>query len=93
MATKEFVIFEAQIETAVLVGQVTKAHCRRGDCPYYRLVSPYAGGVNITFFHNQETNTVRVPKGQTTTDLDALATLCTIFEWKYNRALQSGWKE
>lgn len=34
--------------------------------PIYRLVSPYAGGTNIAFFHNKETGTLRVPKGQAT---------------------------
>ena len=34
--------------------------------PIYRLVSPYAEGTNIAFFHNMETGTLRVPKGQAT---------------------------
>lgn len=34
--------------------------------PIYRLVSPYAKGVNIAFFHNKETGSLRVPKGQAT---------------------------
>ncbi len=34
--------------------------------PIYALVSPYVEGVNLYFFHNKETGTLRVPKGQAT---------------------------
>lgn len=37
-----------------------------GEDPIYHLVSVYEKDVNITFFHNEATNTVRIPKKQNT---------------------------
>lgn len=35
-----------------------------GEDPIYHLASVYGEGVNLTFFHNAKTNTVRMPKKQ-----------------------------
>lgn len=57
-------IFESGILEEKYVATLDKGTSSEGEDPIFRLNSLYAEGVNIAFFHNKTTNTVRVPKKQ-----------------------------
>lgn len=58
--------FESGFLKEKFIVAVDKGTSGEEEDPIYRLNSLYAEGVNIAFFHNKETNKLRVPKQQNT---------------------------
>lgn len=59
-------IFESGLLKDKFVVELEKGTSAEGEDPIFHIKSLYAEDVNIVFFHNKTTNTVRVPKKQIT---------------------------